>query len=341
MIFIDRIKNKRFFVLEIIVLVLIFFSFAFLIVTIRPPKKDNIKLGVTYSLNYAQELGIDWKKAYLEILDDLKVRYIRLPIYWNIIEPYPGRFDFSKFDFMVEEAEKRGVKIIAVVGRRQPRWPECHVPSWAQNNIESIQQIHILQSIKETVNRYKNSYAIYAWQVDNEPFFSIFGLCPDPDMKFYKEELELVRDLDTRPIVVTDSGELSTWIRTAGLADILGISMYRITWNKYFGYWYYPLSPSFYWKKFLAVSPLVERGIITELQAEPWFAKSIFQTPLSEQYKSMNEDILKDNVDFAVRTGFDEIYLWGVEWWYWLKDKKGEDGMWQTAKEIFDRYNSF
>lgn len=332
-------KNKKIFIISVLVFVFVVSIIAFVIISLKPSKKESIKLGVTYSLNYAKELGIDWKKAYIDILDDLNVRYIRLPVYWNIIETFPGRFDFSKFDFLIREAEKRGVKIIAVVGRRQPRWPECHTPDWVKADAENIQQIHILQSIKETVTRYKSSSAIYAWQVENEPFFSIFGLCPEPDMKFYKKELELVRSLDTRPIVVTDSGELSTWIRTAGLADILGISMYRITWNKYFGYWYYPLSPSFYWKKFLAVSPLVDRGIITELQAEPWFAKSVHITPLSEQYKSMNEEILKNNVDFASRTGFDEIYLWGVEWWYWLKEKKGEYGMWQTAREIFRQYS--
>ncbi len=331
--------NKKLFALEILIVVIIVFVFAFLVVALKPPKNDGIKLGVTFSLNYAKELEIDWKKAYLETLDDLGVKYVRLPIYWNAISPMEGIFDFSEFDFMIQEAEKRDVKIIAVVGRRQPRWPECHVPLWAMSRSESIQRMHILKSIEETVNRYKKSPAIYAWQVDNEPFFSIFGVCPDPDMGFYKKQLELVRSLDARPIIITDSGELSTWIRTSALADILGISMYRTTWNEYFGYFNYPINPSMYWKKFLAISPLVERVIVTELQAEPWFPDDFLDTPLSEQYKSMNEDILRENVRFASKTGFSEIYLWGVEWWYWLKSEKEEQGMWNTAKEIFREYN--
>jgi hypothetical protein len=42
----------------------------------------------------------------------------------------------------------------------------------------------------------------------------------------------------------------------------------------------------------------------------------------------------KENIDFAKKTGLDTIYLWGVEWWYWLKEK-GNESILDEAKTLF------
>lgn len=330
-------KRKYFTWIPIIALVVAAICFAtYFMLAIPKPNKD-MKLGVTFSIKFAEELGIPWKEIYDAMLADLDVKYMRLPIYWSYIEPRPGVYNFNDFDYIIRRAEEEGVQVVAVVGRRQPRWPECHVPEWAQGNSESVQQINILTSIEATVNHYKNSPAIIAWQVDNEPLLGVFGECPPPDIKLLEKETAFVKSLDpSRPIMVTESGELSTWLRATPYADWIGVSMYRITWNQTFGYWYYPLSPKFYSRKADLVRPLVDRMVISELQAEPWFKQSFHITPLEEQYKSMNPELLKRNVDFASRTGFDESYLWGVEWWYWLKEKKNEPAMWLAAQEIFN-----
>jgi len=330
-------KYKNFIWWPVIIFILIVILFASYVILSQPKPRQDMKFGVTYSLNYVEELGIDWQAAYDAMLDDLGVRYIRLPIYWNQIEPSPGKFDFTMYDYFIQRAEESGAKVTAVVGRRQPRWPECHVPQWAQGNSETVQQRNILFAIEATVKHFKDSQALVVWQVDNEPLFRIFGVCPEPDIKFVQEEIALVKSLDpTRPIQITDSGELSTWLQTAHMADQLGISMYRTTWNQTFGYFYYPLGPNFYKRHAKIVAPLVDRIVISELQAEPWFPnRPVPGVELAEQYKSMNPEVFKRNIDFARRTGFDESYLWGVEWWYWLKEKKGDSGMWDVARELF------
>ncbi len=81
---------------------------------------SKIKYGVTFSPKFAESLNLDWKETYLKVLDDLKVRNLRLPTYWDD--------DLSKVDFMLSEAGKRSAKVILVLGARQPRWPECHIP---------------------------------------------------------------------------------------------------------------------------------------------------------------------------------------------------------------------
>ncbi len=95
------------------------------------PAPAKIEYGVSFSTLFAQQLGLDWKKVYLATLDDLGVRKLRLAAYWPMIEPSRATYDYSVMDFQVHEASKRNASIILAIGRRLPRWPECHVPEWA------------------------------------------------------------------------------------------------------------------------------------------------------------------------------------------------------------------
>jgi hypothetical protein len=82
-----------------------------------------------------------------------------------------------------------------------------------------------------------------------------------------------------------------------------------------------------------SIEPFVKKVFVSELQAEPWFANSLPDMSIPEQKKIMNEKTARDAIRFAKKAGFKEIYLWGVEWWYWLKTK-GDSGMWNAVKNI-------
>jgi hypothetical protein len=73
------------------------------------------------------------------------------------------------------------------------------------------------------------------------------------------------------------------------------------------------------------------------LQGEPWLRGWTIDQPLEEQFGSMNAEKLKDNVEFAKKTGFSPIYLWGGEWWYWMKVVKNYPDVWEEAKSIYSR----
>jgi hypothetical protein len=297
-----------------------------------PRRTAPPEFGVTFSVKYARELGIDWKAAYVATLDDLGIRKLRIPVYWDEAEPEQGSYAWEETDWMLEEAAKRGAEVILAVGRKTPRWPECHVPGWAAGMDEAEQQARLMVFLEAEIRHFQAFPAVRLWQVENEPLFH-FGKCPPPDRELLKQEIMLVRGIDARPIMVTDSGELSTWIRTASLGDVLGISMYRLVWNKYLGEIYWPVSPLYYTDRMNLISPVAKKVIISELQAEPWFQKAVAETPLPEQFEQMNPERLRGNVDFAVSTGASEIYLWGVEWWYWLT-LQGEDDIWTAARGL-------
>lgn len=301
---------------------------------------DQVKFGVTFSPRYARYLGLDWQKTYLQILDELKVKNLRLPSYWNSLQPEEGKYNFSDTDFMLDEAVKRAVKVILVIGARQPRWPECHMPSWAKLLTITQRQQRVLAFVKLIVERYQDNPSIWAWQVENEPLLPYFGEnCDKYDENFLKSEVELVRKLGKRPLILADSGELGAWVVPMKLSDILGISVYRTVYDPILGYRTYPLLPYLYnlksalVRRFFAQANL--KTIITELQAEPWLSMNDPKDNTAEaQARLFSENNLKANVDYAKRTGFDEIYLWGAEWWYWM-NKQGFPQYLDYAKTLF------
>jgi hypothetical protein len=137
---------------------------------------------------------------------------------------------------------------------------------------------------------------------------------------------------------VTDSGELSLWTHAISRADIFGTTMYRTIYSaKYGGFYTYPIGPRFfqfkYWMNRLFIKQ--DNAVVIELQAEPWIAGWTTNQPLEKQFESMNVQKLQDNVSFARQVGFPEIYLWGVEWWYWLKVHQNHPEVWDAAKVMF------
>lgn len=305
------------------------------------PLPKKISFGVTFSSEFAGYLNLDYQRVYLSVLDELGIKLLRLPTYWTRIETKRGRFDFSEVDFMVSEAQERGVKVILVVGARQPRWPECFQPDWVRELSLKQRQVETLKFIEKVVDRYRASEAIWAWQVENEPLFEFFGEgCEKPDRQFLKAEVELVRRLDSRPIIVTDSGELRPWRTPMRLSDIFGTTLYRTVYNNIFGYTSYPLLPYLYnLKSTLARSlfaPNNQKTIIVELQAEPWVIDNSLTTLSTDQQMTLFPlEKFADHVKFGRKTGFDETYLWGVEWWYWMKSQ-GYPEYWEYAKTLFN-----
>jgi hypothetical protein len=300
----------------------------------KPAPKANF--GITFSYQYAASLGLDARQVYLDMLDDLKPKKIRLVAYWEDLEPARGKFDFKNMDEMLREAEQRNVEVILALGQKVPRWPECHRPEWAKLLDEQERNKAVIEMLQNAVNHFKSSKAISSWQVENEPYF-VFGLdCPKQNKEQLQKEVQTVKNLDHRPVILTASGEQGNWNEMVDSgADIVGVTMYRTVYNDRIGYYKYPIGPWFYRIKAGYLKKNKGKDVVgVELQAEPWLLSGIFHTDLDQQKSLMNQKIFKDNVEYARKTGFEDNYLWGVEWWYWMAKKQGDFGMWAAAKDL-------
>jgi hypothetical protein len=324
---------------KIIGILLIFFGLW--ILSFSEVQTSKPTLGVTFSPRYAQELGLNPDEVFTAILTELNPQIIRLPVYWDEVEKEKGIYDFTVTDKYLEALNSKGTEVVLVVGFKQPRWPECFQPLWSKSQQDSEFNNSILDLVKNEVSHFKKYPNIKYWQVENEPFLD-FGICPKPNHKRVTEEIQIVRSLDPRPILMTDSGELSTWYPIMGLGDIFGTTLYRNVWNPWFGIIEYPWPPMFYSMKsqlaqFISGSS-GKPSIIAELQAEPWPAekKSLGQISIAEQQKLFSTSQMIENVDYARQTGFKEVYLWGVEWWYYMK-LNTDSGYWQAARQLFSK----
>ena len=287
------------------------------------PTPESIRYGMSFNTLYARELGLDWRETFDAIIIDLGVRDFRLAAHWPMVEPERDEYNFEELDYQLEGIEEVGGTAIMAVGRRLPRWPECHVPEWASDLTWEEQQAEILEQITEVVERYKDSPVITYWQVENEPYLEVFAYehCGSLDEAFLAEEVALVKSLDpTRPILVTDSGNLGLWSGAYRNGDAFGTSIYVHFWNPELGQfrtilpaWWYRMKASFMeWR-------YGEKEVFAiELSAEPWLIEPITDVDVETQFSRMNLEKFNDILTYAEETRFEKQYLWGAEWWYWL-----------------------
>lgn len=105
---------------------------------------------------------------------------VRLPIYWEVVEPTPKQLDFTSIDSLLAVVTQHNLtapnptRVVLTVGARNFLFPELHEPDWAgprqqpylnQAQATAAYRKYFIASVK----RYRKSPLLYAWQVENEP----------------------------------------------------------------------------------------------------------------------------------------------------------------------------
>ena len=293
-----------------------------------------------------------WKNNFSAIVDELKPRGLRLVAYWDLIEPQQNEFAFDDLDWQMRKAMDAQIPVVLAIGQKVPRWPECHLPRWAEeirsakseirnNDGEANFQKELLEYLAVIVNRYREYPNLLYWQVENEPFLN-FGECPPADAAFLEKEIALVKSLDpTHAVLTTDGGEFGRWVGAATRGDVFGTTMYRKVHSDVFGYITYPLTPEFFRLKksvvqFFTGKPQQE-FIVIELGTEPWEKHQLYEIPADRGRSLFSLADFKNTISFARATGFTDYYLWGAEWWYWLKTAQNDSSYWDYARELMTK----
>ena len=300
-------------------------------------KAKELNIGASFSLHRCSELEIDKRRCLESALRDLGLRHFRLMTYWNIHEPMPGKYNFSELDWQIKLIAKYEGTISLCLGKRQPRWPECHMPEWAQKLSQEEWREALLTYINTVVSRYKDLPVIVSWQLENEAKLKAFGHCPDQDYSSsrLRNEFALVQRLDpNRPVIMSLSNNWGIPFQRP-IPDIFGISIYTLM--SYGGKEVRRSIFSPAWHRFRAklLWLLFRRTtMIHELQTEPWLNKPVLSCKTEYLHAQFGPQHFAATVEFAKKTGIESADLWGLEYWYWLKANRHDNRMWTEAKKI-------
>ncbi len=308
-----------------------------------PREYEGVQYGITWSKPYAEELGIDSQEGLGIMLEDVGVRKFRLPAYWNLIEAEQGVYDFTWLDEQLDLVQQYDGSVTLAIGARLPRWPECWAPEWVAALPQASREKAQIAYVQKVYERYSEHPVIERWQIENEVSFTFFAHCEGLTKALVKEELDFVRGREQsraidmqRPVITTDSGELSTWLSFAGEIDGKGVSLYRRVTNPWLGvikYWFVP--PWFYERKAKLVEPFIGPIHISEFQMEPWANVPLTSLENESMFQTLDAQQMERNLLFAERTGFSEIYFWGAEWWLWMQEGRDRPQFMDTMTDFF------
>lgn len=140
-------------------------------------------LGVDY---YPEQWDREMLGQDLDTIVEMGCNVIRIAEFsWHLMEKTEGQYDFSFFDHVIEEAKKRGLKVIMGT-------PTATIPAWLAKKHPDIisefeggkkrafggRHVYCFNSakmyeysekiIRALVGHYKDEEAVVAWQIDNE-----------------------------------------------------------------------------------------------------------------------------------------------------------------------------
>jgi hypothetical protein len=304
-------------------------------------RNQPLVYGVSFIPAYAESLGVDPQQT-MDALIGIGVKQFRLVSYWNQTETSPGFYNFSLLDWQFRKAEAAGAQVILTVGLRQPRWPECHPPSFIDTSKPvDTWQPQLENYMTAVINRYKNSPALYKYQLENEYFLKGFGDCKDFSRSRLVDEYNLVKKLDSKhPVIVGRSNNALGFPVGEPTPDQWSISVYKRVWDAGVTHRYleYPF-PAWFYGYIAGVQKIIwhKDMSIAELQAEAWppRGQNIPDVSLAEQNKSLDAKRLEERFAYGKATGMKSIDLWGAEYWYYRKTVLHDDSLWNVALQEY------
>ena len=136
--------------------------------------------GFSFSPLSSEKAGRDPVQDLGVLLDATQPNLVRLPVYWETVQPSQDRLNFSSVDALMKAVARHNrrssvqTQVVLTIGARNFLYPELHMPDWAgpraQPYLDQVQQGPAYRAyFVNAITRYRGSHLLYAWQVENEP----------------------------------------------------------------------------------------------------------------------------------------------------------------------------
>lgn len=307
------------------------------------PQPSAPLVGFSFSSEESVWNGRDPAEDLAYLLDTTQPDLVRLPIYWDDVEPTPELLDFAGIDPLLNVVAEYNVtaahptRVVLTIGARNFLYPELHEPDWAgprQQPFLDVAQSTIAyrQYFDSSIKRYRGSPLLYAWQVENEPLDEVGNDSTGADQITPAQlawEVGEVHRLDpNHQAVVTTYDGLNVYIdwlevsapqllsdynghplQALSVADALGLDLYVDGPNVPYRH----LTTTYLresWKQealhfWAAMANKQGKSLwLAEMQAQPWSDSTTFGP----------NDLLASAVDYR-QENLQVVLMWGVETW--------------------------
>ena len=142
---------------------------------------------MTRSCHCGQDIG-SWVEelcGHLKAMADHGMTSVSIMICWDMVEFVQDKYDFEHYDPLVEKAEKLGLKLALWLWEDiTPDWVVTEHPDWLYTADDGTRppdcsiyhpgaRQKIRDYLEQCVLRYKDSKALYMWNVAPEPFYGV------------------------------------------------------------------------------------------------------------------------------------------------------------------------
>jgi beta-galactosidase GanA len=76
-------------------------------------------------------------------LKDMRLNTVIAPLYWELVEPEEGHFDFHLVDGLIEGARKRGLRLVLLWFASWKNAASSYVPGWVKSDLERFPRLQL------------------------------------------------------------------------------------------------------------------------------------------------------------------------------------------------------
>ena len=95
---------------------------------------DRPFLVLAGELGNSSSSSLDYMKPIWPKLVALNLNTVLVPVYWELIEPAEGKFDFALVDGLIQEARKHKLRVVPLWFASWKNSMSCYAPAWVKTN---------------------------------------------------------------------------------------------------------------------------------------------------------------------------------------------------------------